>query len=30
MKAYGFKPDMTESEIIIELMRLYVGLTGGK
>lgn len=30
MKAYGFKPDMTESEIVAELMKMYQKLTGGK
>ena len=30
MQAYGFKPDMPESEIVAELMKLYQKLTEGK
>ena len=30
MKAYGFKADMTESEIVAELMKMYQRLTEGK
>ena len=30
MKAYGFHPDMTESEIVAELFKMYERLTGGK
>ena len=29
MQAYGFKQDMTESEIVAELMKMYQKLTGG-
>ncbi len=29
MQAYGFKPDMTESEIVAELMKMYQELTEG-
>ena len=29
MNAYGFKPDMTESEIVAELMKMYKALTEG-
>ncbi len=28
MKAYGFKPDMSESEIVAKLMERYEALTG--
>ena len=30
MQAYGFKPDMPESDIVAELMKLYQRLTEGK
>ena len=30
MQAYGFKPDMPESEIVAELMKMYQKLTEGK
>lgn len=30
MQAYGFKPDMPESEIVAKLMKLYQKLTEGK
>ena len=29
MQAYGFKSDMSESEIVAELMKMYQKLTGG-
>ena len=29
MNAYGFKADMTESEIVAELMKMYKALTEG-
>ncbi|MBP0955381.1 MAG: class I SAM-dependent DNA methyltransferase [Oscillospiraceae bacterium] len=29
MQAYGFKPDMTESDIVAELMKMYKALTEG-
>jgi hypothetical protein len=29
MQAYGFNPDMTESEIVAELMKMYKALTEG-
>ena len=30
MQAYGFNPDMTESEIAAKLMKMYKALTDGQ